>query len=604
MTALAVAVCVPAVAQGASATSPRSSAVTRSSNLDSDLFLQVLISELELREGNSTAAVHRMTELARRQRDERIFRRAVDMAVEARSVDEALTALREWRRAVPRSTTAAEMHAQVLIALGRPTEASEPLRVLLEHTPAAQRPAAIAALPRLVVRGTQTRPAVQMLDEVLRPWKEQPATRSAAQLALARSWWIAGETARSIEVARELQAEEPASDGVAMLGLDMMAREPDAESLVRSYLKSAHPAAVVRLAYARRLTASQRYREALASVQAATAAEPQMASGWMMQGALLLELGEPAQAQLALERYLALKQPTERGTAAASPSLPDVSNGERREDDDDTDDEVRDAQAAAAAQELSQAYLMLAQAAEQLKDYRGAQGWLEKLGDTQAQAGVVQRRASLLARQGRVDEARQLLRQLPEGTPDEVRTRVMAETQLLRDVQRWREAYDVLVDAAKTLPDDVDLLYEQALLAEKLRRYDEMETLLRRVITLKPDQQHAYNALGYSLAERGIRLPEARELVSKALAMAPGDPFITDSLAWVEYRSGNRAVALKLLRDAYERRPDVEIAAHLGEVLWVDGQRDAALKVWRAGRERDPTNDVLVETIKRLKARL
>ncbi len=142
------------------------------------------------------------------------------------------------------------------------------------------------------------------------------------------------------------------------------------------------------------------------------------------------------------------------------------------------------------------------------------------------------------------------------------------------------------------------------MMAEKLNKLDDMERLLRRVIALKPDHQHAYNALGYSLAERNMRLPEARTLIKKALDLSPGEPFITDSLGWVEYRLGNKDEALRLLRGAYQSRPDVEIAAHLGEVLWVSGQTDEAKRVWREARARDSANDVLRETLARLRVDL
>ena len=142
------------------------------------------------------------------------------------------------------------------------------------------------------------------------------------------------------------------------------------------------------------------------------------------------------------------------------------------------------------------------------------------------------------------------------------------------------------------------------MMAEKLSRLDEMERVLRRVIELKPDHHHAYNALGYSLADRSQRLPEARALIKKALELAPGDPFITDSLGWVEFRLGNREEALRLLRQAYGSRPDPEIAAHLGEVLWATGAREDARRIWREGRERDTANEVLRETLTRLQVKL
>jgi Flp pilus assembly protein TadD len=139
---------------------------------------------------------------------------------------------------------------------------------------------------------------------------------------------------------------------------------------------------------------------------------------------------------------------------------------------------------------------------------------------------------------------------------------------------------------------------------EKLNRLADMERLLRRVIELKPDHQQAYNALGYSLADRNLRLPEARTLIKKALELSPGEPSITDSLGWVEYRLGHREEAVRLLRDAYKAQPDAEIAAHLGEVLWVSGHADEARSIWREARKRDSANDVLRETLTRLRVDL
>jgi len=610
--ALAFAATACAITPNVWAQGPTPANAPAPSALDADLFYQLMLGELEQRQGEAANAVQRLTEVARKTRDDRLFRRAVDIAIEARSADLALTALKDWRKALPRSLPAAEMQAQVLMALGKPNEAQEPIKALIEATPAAQRAAALATLPRLVVRGKQAKASAQALDEVLKPWRDgasiPAATRLAAQVATARCWAIAAESARALELARLAQQSHPDAADIAQLALDLMGLEPRAEELVQTYLKTSKPDAQLRLAYARRLTASQRYADALASARAATTSDAQLAAGWLMQGALQLELGQPREAQTALERYLAVR--TAAAAPVASPTQPAASappaSQEAGDEDEADDDEAQHGPRAQAAQELSQAYLMLAQASEQLKDYRAALAWLDKAAQAQpgASASVLLRRASLLLRQGKLDEARALVQTLPESNPEELRAKVMGEAQLLRDAQRWQAAYDVLNAANDRLPGDPDLLYEQALVAEKLRRFDEMERQLRRVIELKPDQQHAYNALGYSLADRGLRLAEARELVAKALTLAPGDPFITDSMGWVEFRSGNRAAALKLLREAYERRPDVEIAAHLGEVLWADGQRDAARQVWRAGQLRDAGNDVLLETLTRLKAAL
>jgi Flp pilus assembly protein TadD len=209
-----------------------------------------------------------------------------------------------------------------------------------------------------------------------------------------------------------------------------------------------------------------------------------------------------------------------------------------------------------------------------------------------------------MANQGRVHEGRALIQAIPEAEPRDALLKISAETQLLRDANQLDNALQLLEQANQRFPDDGDLLYDQAMVADSLKRYDDSERLLRRVMALQPTQANAFNALGYSLAERGQRLDEARQLISQALTLRPNDPFITDSLGWVEFRAGKLPEAVKLLRQAYAGRADPEIAAHLGEVLWVMGNKDEALRIWREGVAKDPANVTLKDTIKRLRAAL
>jgi len=228
-------------------------------------------------------------------------------------------------------------------------------------------------------------------------------------------------------------------------------------------------------------------------------------------------------------------------------------------------------------------------------------GMANKAPNENTQRGVIQaqsRRASILAKQGNLKEARQLISQLPTTNEEEVRSRLMAELQLLRDYRQWQAAFDLLAQYAG---DDLDLIYEQAMMAEKLNRVEEMEKLLRIVISKDPSHFNAYNALGFSLADRNLRLKEAKELIVKALTLAPGDPFITDSLGWVEFRLGNTKQALALLEKAFKDRADAEIAAHLGEVLWQLKRESDAIAIWRQGLEIAPTNETLQQTLRRFK---
>jgi tetratricopeptide (TPR) repeat protein len=249
---------------------------------------------------------------------------------------------------------------------------------------------------------------------------------------------------------------------------------------------------------------------------------------------------------------------------------------------------------------LAQAYFLLSGIAEQNQQPDEAERYLALIESPQDAIRVRARRAAILARQGKLDEARALIRAAPESVEEDARAKISAESQLLRDNKQFALVYAFLQEVVKTHPDDVDLRYDLAMAAEKLDKLDEMEKLLRQVIAEKPEYHHAYNALGYSLADRKLRLPEARELVRKALEFAPTDPFIQDSLGWVEFRSGNLSAAAQILQGAYQSRQDAEIAAHLGEVLWSMGQQEQARAVWKAGLSQNPDNDTLLETIKRL----
>jgi Flp pilus assembly protein TadD len=342
----------------------------------------------------------------------------------------------------------------------------------------------------------------------------------------------------------------------------------------------------------RTLIQAQRYAPAQQQLETLTTARPTLGEPWLMLGALRVEMRQPQAAQAALERYLSLAGEPQGAALPAAQAPADAS-------DDDEDETSASANAAAAGR--TQAWLLLAQAAEQRGDLAAAETWLAKIDNPQRLLEVQTRRATLLARQGRVDEARALVKAVPVRTGDDERAKVLAEAQVLREVKRWADAAAVLSSGLQRSEEDIDMMYELSMVQEKLGRFDEMEQLLRRVIGKKPDHAHAHNALGYSLADRNQRLTEARHLIVRALELSPGDPFITDSLGWVEYRLGRSDEAIRLLRQAYNARPDTEIAAHLGEVLWAAGQQDEARRIWREARTRDADNEVLRETLARLK---
>lgn len=547
------------------------------SALDSALFYQLLVGEISTQDGEPAAGFALMLDAARKTSDSQLYQRATDIALQARSGDAALQAASAWKQNFPASREANRYVLQILIALNRIAESSEPLKAELKMAQDVERAEVFLAVPRAYARAGDKKLAATVVEEALSELLKNPATASAAWTTVARMRLAAGDNAGALESAKRGHSADASAEGPVVAALELMdPKLPEAEALVRRHLQDqqgkARALPEIRMAYARVLLDAQRYPEASEQLQIVTRDKPELPEGWLVLGSLQLQDNQLALAQTSLERYIELAQ--QRAPQA------DRNRG------------------------LAQAYLSLAQVAEKRKDYAAAEGWLNKIDNAAELIEAQMRRASILARQGKLEEGRRLLQQLPERTLEEAKLKFNAEFTLLREFKQYRLAHELMAKELLKTPDDIDLLYEQSLVAEKLGSADEMERLLRRVILLKPDYHQAYNALGYSLADRNIRLPEARELIRKAVDYAPSDPFIKDSLGWVEFRIGNKTEALRIFEAAYKAKPDAEIAAHFGEVLWSLGQRERAVAIWKEGQLINPENEALVETLKRLQVKL
>ena len=567
------------------------------SKLDAPLFYQLLIGEIELRAGSPGEAYQVILDAARRSKDEQLFRRAVDIAVQARAGDQALAAVKAWRLAAPESLDAMRYEVQLLVPLNRVPETVEPLQSLLQRTPAAQRVELILALPRFFGRSADHVQAAKVVEQVLTPYFAAPQTRIAALVSMARSWLVASDRVKALALTQRAHQLEPRAEAPAALAVEMSADSAPADAVVLSHLAALPDSHGVRLLYVRALLAAQRIADATAQLDALTRNSPQLAPAWLTLGALHLQLREPAPAIAALQKYLEIVQAGPDVTLQA----PDEGETDDAQEGGDASAASGPAPAASKEEALTRGWLLLSQAADLQGDAAGAQAWLSKIKDPARALDVQLRQAALLARAGKVAQARDIVAQLPQATPEQARARALAEAQVLREAKLWAQANAVFAQLNQRFPNDVELIYEQSMMLEKLDQLDEMERLLRRVIELKPDHQHAYNALGYSLAARNVRLPEARTLIRRALELSPGEPSITDSLGWVEFRLGNPAEALRLLRDAYKAHPDAEIGAHLGEVLWINGETEEARRVLRESQRRDSANEVLREVLSRLR---
>ncbi|MGR4869427.1 tetratricopeptide repeat protein [Variovorax sp. LARHSF232] len=565
----------PAAAAAAPAASPpkppaESQAVP--SAMTAQVFYEVLLGELNLRSGDPGTGYALMLDSARRTRDAQLFQRATEIALQSRSGEAALTAARLWKQTLPDSRDARRLELQILIALNRIGETTEPLRAEVAATPQIERPVLMNVIARNYSRATDKKLAASVVEQALADELKTPATAAPAWAAIGRVRLAGGDMAGALDAASKGLAAAPAEEAPAVLALDLVdADQPQAEALLKRYLDGPKAAAEVRLGYARVLAQDRRYAESSSQLSILTRQQPALPEPWLLLGTLQAQAKQDAASESSVKRYIEL-----------SKSQRDVEERSRG---------------------LTQAYFVLSQIAERRKDYPAAEAWLAKVDSTEDLTATQLRRATLLARQGRLAQGRELIQALPASSADQRRQKLLAEVQLLRDTKNYQDAYDLLVQASDAAPNDADLIYDQAMVAEKLNRMDEMERLLRQLIVMKPDNQNAYNALGYSLADRKVRLEEARTLILKAVQLAPDDPFIADSLGWVEFRMGNTQEASRILEAAYKQRPDAEIGAHLGEVLWVSGQRDRALSIWKESVAADADNETLQETLKRLRVK-
>ncbi|BBO59445.1 tetratricopeptide repeat protein [Mycoavidus sp. B2-EB] len=531
--------------------------------LTSQIMFLVLAAELALQRGQPAPAYQTYLELTRTTRDPRMAQRAAEIALGAQSPADALAAARLWRQYEPNSSRAAQFEAALLVLSGKLNEAQPILAAELAKIPAEDKGEAILALQLLIARGPSQLNGLNLLLALLK----KELTRPEAHFALARQQLLLNDSAKAWASLRQALALKPDYEAAALLLAQLgPTQRQQAIELMRDFAQKNPKSRNAHIALAQLYLADQQFDAARREFQLMRAQNSADPAPLMALALIYIEQKRYDDAQYYLQQYIHVLQ--KRKT---QPEL-----------------------------DVGQAYFYLAQIATEKKNDAQAMQWLSKINPASAQyMPALFARVQLLAKAGKVNEARKLLADLPNQEP---RLKILAartDGALLAEAQRYVEAEATLARIYKTYPNEPDVLYDYAMLAEKNRHYTLMENLLRRLMMLQPDNPNAYNALGYSLAERGQRLNEADKLIEKASSLAPDDAFIMDSLGWVKYRLGNTQQAAQLLRRAYQLQPNAEIGAHLGEVLWVQGLQVEAKQIWRAATKLEANNGILQQTLKR-----
>ena len=523
-----------------------------------------LLAEIAGARGEIGLSAQLYLDLARSTRDPRIARRATEIAMYSRNVQLAIQAAHIWSEVAPESEEA----RRLLASIAGSGEARDSIdldavqiqlaRVLAQSSE--RLPQNLLGLNRTLARIPDKQAAKEIVQRLTEPYLEVPE----AHVARAQAAMIAESPMEALAAADSALALRPGWEPGVLLKAQILQQAgagAEAMSQLESEVKRAPESSRLRQAYARALVGTQRFAEARAEFRHLLVGAPEDAELHYAVGLLSLQLGEASEAESSFLRAL-----------AAGHLQADI---------------IR---------------LHLGQIADGRGEGERARQWFADVSDEGHRTEAIIRSAQSLAKEGRLDEARTLL-QAEADEPETQRRLVLAEVHLLRDANQPGEALLVIDDALRETPDDTDLLYESAMLAERLDRIDLMETRLRRIIELDPEHAHAHNALGYSLADRNLRLDEAHELIERALELAPDDPFILDSLGWVHFRRGDKLAALEHLERAYSIRQDAEIAAHLGEVLWALERKDAARRIFDEALSAHPDNRLLNDTALRLGVR-
>jgi tetratricopeptide (TPR) repeat protein len=532
------------------------------SALTADVLYRILVGDIALQRGDAALAARAYFEAAKESQEPRLARRATEVALFARQRALALEAAKLWQSLDPTAERARQM-----VATLTQSGAGNELKAELEHVLAdaagnGTLGDAFIQLNQALSAQTDKAAVYRLVVELAKPFPNV----AEAQFAVALAGFNTGLTdieitAVSVRAADRALELKPGWERAALIKTDILAKSSPqgAISFLNGFLASVPESRAASIALAQLYVEQKRYAEGRDVFQRLSHDDPDDRELQFAVAALSVQMRDFATAQPLFE---SLKASGFGEPGVVSFYLAQIAEENRRYDD-----------AIALYREVTE----------------GERAWTAKL-----------RIAAMMAKKGDITGARRYLSNLKADGMDQRIERTQAEAQLLRDGGDNEGAYAVLTAGLVSNPDSADLLYDIAMVAEKLDRLDEAEKRLNQLIALKPDNAQALNALGYTLVDRTQRTAEGLKLIEQALALAPADPFILDSMGWAYYRLGNLDDSEKFLRRALADHSDPEIAAHLGEVLWAKGEQSRAREVWQSQLKQTPDNALLLETVRRL----
>lgn len=522
--------------------------------LTADLLYDLLVAEVAEQRGVTDEGLKATVRAARASSDPRLVARSTRQAIRQKDFDTALESAKEWIELRPDSTLPQEALAIVHLARGELDAAETVLTTLVTESKDLSQ--TYRRVADLMVRQQKREGFLPILERLTTMNPDNPDAWYSLAFFADRD----DADALASEAIEKSLTLKPDWEDAALAKAGYLVQDDkmdDYMSFTEDFLSRNPAANKYRLHYARTLVDQGKSEKALEQFKIAADADPENADATYAIGILSIQTENYKQADTYLRRVL-----------------------EIRPDND-------------------QARLYLGQVSAELENFEMAEQWYTSV-SSDAYSFEAQRLLGLMkAKQTNVDDAITHLKSLaPNNDEDRVQL-YLTQEQLLREAKELPRAREVLDEALSVFPENGDLLYARALVTAQLEDVDTHERDLRKLIANEPENAHAYNALGYTLADQTDRVEEALKLVTKALELRPEDPFIIDSMGWVQYRLGNLESARDYLQKALAARPDAEIAAHLGEVLWKLGEREEAKKIWKEAMKTSPDNDVLKKTVEK-----
>jgi tetratricopeptide (TPR) repeat protein len=514
-----------------------------------------LVAEIAGFRGNQGLAAMYFIDLATEMQNPYLAERATRAALYARNYSIAKKAASLWVKIAPKNSQARQILGSLLLLKNQPNEAMKNFEVMLDNLK--DDPKQLNSVITAIIEQQENRAdALKLLKTILSKMPKNPVIL----LNYARLLLQDKQFEPALKVLRTLLTQVPDHNEAVPLYayvLEKQGKQKLALYWMKQALQSYPKKPDWRLMYARMLADAEQFEESIKQFKQLLSENPDQEDILYALGILSVQINQFSAAK---KYFLQL-----------------IKIGER----------------------LNTSRYYLGQIAQEEKDLEKAIYWYQQIDKGPNYLNAQARIALIWTKQGKLDQALQLLHTARLNHPDDAINLMTLEADLLDEHKRYSEAMAVYNDALKLEPDNTELLYMRAMMAEKLGNIVLLEQDLRRILVLEPKNSDTLNALGYSLLEHTNRYQEAYELIKKAFDLNPSSYYILDSMGWVLYKLGKPTEAISYLRQALTQQNDPEIAAHLGEVLWTTGDEAAAKKLWKQALETFPHDNKLRDTMGR-----